>query len=164
MDTFCGIGLPELVIIILLAFVVIGPERSKDLALQLGRWLSKLMRSPWWREFNQITQALREMPTTLVRMAELEEAQRDIQRSLQDIDQETQIDFDPARPGTDPVQQAGQPASPEDPDPDSDPWGIRSSAPAAPPRKPEPAAPEEDGLEPPLASPDADDTTAGEER
>lgn len=114
MDTLCGIGLPELIIVLLIAFVAIGPERSREAALQLGRLLSRLMRSPWWREFNDVTSALRDLPTTLMRMAELEEAQEDLQRALHDIERETEIDLDgvglkPASPGT------------------ADPWGIRNA-------------------------------------
>ena len=112
MDTLCGVGLPELIIVALLGFVVIGPERSRELALQLGRMMSKVMRSPWFSEFQQITNALRNLPTTLVRMAELEEAQADIQRTISDIERETKIDVNSpdAKPGV------------------SDPWGIRNAA------------------------------------
>ena len=112
MDTLCGVGLPELIIVALLGFVVIGPERSRELALQLGRMMSKVMRSPWFSEFQQITNALRNLPTTLVRMAELEEAQADIQRTISDIERETKVEVKPpnAKEGV------------------TDPWGILNAA------------------------------------
>ena len=145
MDTLCGVGLPELIIVILIGFVVIGPERSRALALQLGRWLSKAMRSPWWREFNQVTQSLRDLPNTLVRMAELEEAQADIRRTLEELDHETRIDLNErqaaAQARTREVH-SGQAA-------ELDPWGIRSSSSRTSPRKPEPALPDEDEPPPP---------------
>jgi Sec-independent protein translocase protein TatA len=112
MDTLCGVGLPELIIVALMGFVVIGPDRSRDLALKLGRMLSRVMRSPWFAEFQQITDALRNLPTTLVRMAELEEAQADIQRTISDIEHDTRIDVDLG----------------SDKQGISDPWGIRNAA------------------------------------
>lgn len=112
MDTLCGVGLPELLILALLGFVVIGPERSQELALKLGRLLSKVMRSPWFKEFQQITDALRNLPTTLVRMAELEEAQADIQRTISDIERDVRVDAD-AGPSSQAI---------------TDPWGIRNAA------------------------------------
>ena len=93
MDTLCGIGLPELIILALLGFVVIGPERSKDVALRAGRFLRSIMKSPWWRDFNQVAQSLRDLPTTLVRMAELEEAQAELSKTVRDIGSEASIDF-----------------------------------------------------------------------
>lgn len=112
MDTLCGVGLPEIIIVALLGFVVIGPDRSRDLALKLGRLLSRVMRSSWFAEFQQITNALRNLPTTLVRMAELEEAQADIQRTISDIERDTRVDVD-----LDGEKQGI-----------SDPWGIRNAA------------------------------------
>lgn len=114
MDTLCGIGLPELVIVLLIAFVAIGPERGRDVALQAGRALSKLMRSPWWREFNDVTSALRDLPTTLVRMAELEEAQEDLQRAMRDIEHETEVDLSFGK-----TQEAGSGTA--------NPWGIQNA-------------------------------------
>lgn len=111
MDTLCGIGLPEIVILILISFVVIGPERSRELALTAGRWLRRIMTSAWWREFNNVAGALRDLPNTLVRMSELEDSLRQIQT---DMNQATQVDLDlsvpaasqPPVPGaiTDPVE------------------------------------------------------------
>lgn len=150
MDTFCGLGLPELVIIALIGFVLIGPERSRELALQLGRMLSRVMKSPWWREFNQVTDSLRNLPTTLVRMAELEEAQAEIQRELRDIEEQTRIeDFEGiGRPKPGQAKSSAEESA--------DPWNIRGGGPPAasrttPPQPPEPPGPEEEAAseEPP---------------
>lgn len=135
MDTLCGLGLPELVLITLIGFVLIGPERSRELALQLGRWLRRAMQSSWWRDFNQVTDALRNLPTTLVRMAELEEVQQDIQRELRDIEQQARVSFTPDAPG---------PQAAPGPGDQADPWNIGRGG----------AAPEPDAeAEPPPESP-----------
>lgn len=119
MDTLCGVGLPELIILGLLGFVLIGPERSREVALKLGRFLRGLMTSTWWKEFNQIAQALRDLPTTLVRMAEIEEMQAELKRTVNDIGQATTIDF----------KEGGlRPAASRQPEGSGNPWGIESTA------------------------------------
>lgn len=134
MDTLCGIGLPEIVILALISFVVIGPERSRELALTLGRWLRRIMTSTWWREFNSVTNALRDLPHTLVRMSELEDSLRQIQT---DIGQATQVDLDLEHPTM------PQPHSPEmitDPDEIRNATartGLASEQPPDPPIPPE---------------------------
>lgn len=151
MDTLCGIGLPELVILALLGFVVIGPERSREVALQLGRWLRTLMRSPWWREFNQITDSLRNLPTTLVRMAELEEAQEELQQTLSDIERDTKVDMPDIT-----TRRQSAPQAAEEPE---NPWGIESSPPTEP-AEPAYTALDEDDTPPTTPPEDAPDVDA----
>ncbi len=141
MDTLCGIGLPELIFLALLAFVLIGPERSKDVALTVGRWLGSAMRSGWWKDVTQITASLRDLPNTLVRMAELEQAQAELQQTLRDIEEGSQVDFHLPRAEPDSASQTQTTI---------DPWGIRnvgrtaiSPAPAPPPSEdPHPTTPQ----------------------
>jgi Sec-independent protein translocase protein TatA len=148
-DTICGVGLPELVILALLGFVVIGPERSREVALSAGRFLRKVMTSSWWKDFSSITRSLRDLPNTLVRMAEIEEAQADLERTMRDIEDLTRTDFSlgkdnpPAAKGEEPI---------------TDPWGIRNAA-AGTVVRPSPAAPESE--EPPETSQEDDEQPAG---
>jgi Sec-independent protein translocase protein TatA len=88
MDTLCGIGLPELVVLALLGFVLIGPERSREVALSLGRTLRTVLKSEWWQEINRVAKAIRDLPNTLVRMAELEDALKETERELQETQDE----------------------------------------------------------------------------
>ena len=118
MDTLCGLGLPELIIILLVGFVVIGPKRSRELAVSVGRIIRRAMRSEWWREFNQVTNALRDLPNTLVRMAELED---DLRRVRTDLNQAAQLDIN--NPTVSAIQQPPTEHS------DIDPWGIGQAVP-----------------------------------
>ena len=108
----------------LVAFVVIGPERSREMAVKLGRFIRTVMKSPWWKEFNQMAAAIRDLPTTLVRMSELEDELRTVRT---DLERATQVDFNrtPGSPGT----------APDIPsiDPTRDPWGVLTQAPPVPP-------------------------------
>jgi Sec-independent protein translocase protein TatA len=148
-DTICGIGLPELVVLALLGFVVIGPERSREVALSAGRFLRKVMTSSWWKDFSSITRSLRDLPNTLVRMAEIEEAQADLERTMRDIEDLTRTDFSLSR---------NKPPAAKDEEPITDPWGIRNAA-AGTVIKPSPAAPESE--EPPETSQEDDEQPAG---
>lgn len=149
MDTICGIGLPELVILALLGFVVIGPERSREVALSAGRLLRKVMTSSWWKDFSSITKSLRDLPNTLVRMAEIEEAQADLERTMRDIEDLTRTDFSLS---------SNKPPGAKGEEPITDPWGIRNAA-AGTMIKPSPAAPEAE--EPPETSQEDDEQPAG---
>lgn len=101
MDTLCGFGLPEIIIILLLSFVLIGPERTQEVALNTGRLLRKVIRSEWWKEVNEITRAMKDLPTTLVRMAEIEETQKELRDTMREINDITREEFNGARKGLD---------------------------------------------------------------
>lgn len=121
MDTICGIGLPELLVLVLISFIAIGPQRSRELAITLGRWLRTVMKSPWWREFNQVAAALRDLPTTLVRMAELEDELKTVRSEL---NQASRVEW----PGSRGSQRQSQTpfSSPQDP------WGVLTQQPPFP--------------------------------
>jgi Sec-independent protein translocase protein TatA len=148
-DTICGVGLPELVILALLGFIVIGPERSREVALNAGRFLRKVMTSSWWADFSSITKSLRDLPNTLVRMAEIEEAQADLERTIREFEDLTKTDFNLS---------GSKPSTAQDEDSITDPWGIRNAA-AGTTIIPPSAAP--DSEEPPETSQEGDERPAG---
>ncbi|MCA9940526.1 MAG: hypothetical protein KC418_17935 [Anaerolineales bacterium] len=51
MDSFFGVGLPELLVILLLAGVVMGPQQIRRVARMLGYWTAQLQR--YYRDFVQ---------------------------------------------------------------------------------------------------------------
>lgn len=129
-----------MIIMALVAFVVVGPERSRELALQLGRLLRRVMKSGWWKEFNQVAAAIRDLPTTLVRMAELEDELKTVRTDL-----ERATHFDTPRPGG---GAPGQPAPSPTIDFSNDPWGVGAQPPPPPPPG-APVAPQPDDTAPP---------------
>lgn len=68
-DAMFGIGLPELIIIIIVGLVVLGPERLPELARQLGTFVRDVrrmygnLRSQLGPEFDEIEQGIRELRT-----------------------------------------------------------------------------------------------------
>ncbi len=80
---FLGIGPLELLFIFLIILLVMGPEDMQRTARTLGRWLRRVMTSPYWRSFTHTTQELRQLPTRLAREAGLEEDLREVQEGIE---------------------------------------------------------------------------------
>ena len=100
-----------MIIVAIIGFVIIGPERSRELAVQAGRAIRTAMNSTWWRELTQVSSALRDLPTTLVRMAELEDELKQVRTDLNRA----------AHPLREPWPDQSSSV------PTNDPWGIQNS-------------------------------------
>ncbi len=83
MDIF-GIGASELVFIILIAIIVLGPKDMQKAGRTIGRFLNQLMRSDGWKVFQRTSNELRNLPRNLMREANMEmmEAEKDLRRVI----------------------------------------------------------------------------------
>ena len=72
MDSFFGIGLPEFAIILILAVVVMGPQRMRSVARTLGQWTAQLQ---------QITRGFTQQLNAELDAAELE----DLRGAMQEV-------------------------------------------------------------------------------
>jgi sec-independent protein translocase protein TatB len=84
---FLGVGPTELILIIILALVFVGPRDLAKFGRDAGRFLNKLYRSQTWRTMNEASREIRNLPTRLAREAELDTVKRDLEqagKSLQD--------------------------------------------------------------------------------
>lgn len=68
-----GIGPLELLFILIIALIVIGPNDMAKTGRTIGRWLRKLVTSPTWLTVQHTTRELRKLPYTLMREAGIEE-------------------------------------------------------------------------------------------
>lgn len=85
MDSFFGIGLPELVVILLLAGLVMGPQRIRVVARWLGNFVGQMQRLS--RDFSrQLNEELDALDQQEVREA-LEEM-RTLRKQVQDLRKE----------------------------------------------------------------------------
>lgn len=75
---FLGIGPLELLIVLLLALVLLGPKDMAKAGRSLGKFMRRVVTSPQWKVINQTSQELRNLPNRLIREAGLEEMQQDI--------------------------------------------------------------------------------------
>jgi len=108
---FLGIGAPELVFIIIIALILLGPKDMQKTGKTIGTWLNNLVRSDGWRIFQRTSRELRNLPTNLMREANLElmETERELRK---------QIEPRPAAEGERaPVPTSPAPATPQ-PDPE----------------------------------------------
>lgn len=107
---FLGIGTPELLLILLLIVLVLGPERSREAGAAAGRFIRRMTRSEFWRELVQAAHFMQHLPQNLVRLAELEELTSrltedvsSVQRELQEVAQPLQR-ITPARVFQEPLR------------------------------------------------------------
>jgi len=79
-----GVGPSELIFIIIIALIVLGPKDMQKAGKTIGKWLNTLMRSDGWKVFQQTSRELRNLPTNLMREAnmDLKETEDDIRRSI----------------------------------------------------------------------------------
>ncbi len=78
-----GIGPLELIFILLIALIVLGPNDMVKAGRTIGRFLRKIVTSPTWRTVQQTSRDLRYLPNKLMREAGLE----DLQNQLPDAGQ-----------------------------------------------------------------------------
>jgi sec-independent protein translocase protein TatB len=70
-----GVGPSELLFIIIIALIVLGPKEMQKAGKTLGRWLNQLVKSDGWQAIQKTTQELRNMPTQWMREANMELAE-----------------------------------------------------------------------------------------
>jgi sec-independent protein translocase protein TatB len=81
-----GIGPSELLFIIILALIMLGPRDMQKAGKTVGRWLNNLVRSDGWKAFQQTSREIRSLPTKLMRDANLElaETEKDIRKVMEE--------------------------------------------------------------------------------
>lgn len=80
-----GIGPLELVMILVLALIMVGPEGMVSSAYKIGRWVNKLIHSPLWQDMMKTSREIQNLPRQIMRETGLEEdvkSVRDLTRSI----------------------------------------------------------------------------------
>lgn len=79
-----GIGPSELFFIIILALIILGPKDMQKAGKTIGRWLNNLVKSDGWKAFQQTSREIRNLPTKLMRDANLEltEAEKELRKTM----------------------------------------------------------------------------------
>ncbi|MEX1071149.1 MAG: twin-arginine translocase TatA/TatE family subunit [Anaerolineales bacterium] len=91
---FLGIGLPEVIAIVLLLFLVLGPQDLVKLGSSLGKTLRGIRQSGVWQSFQEARQQLRHLPDELARQAgaeqisELRDELKEEQAKLKKLDEQ----------------------------------------------------------------------------
>lgn len=79
---FLGVGPIELIFVLVIIFLVLGPDDLAATGKKIGRFLSTVRKSDFWRGVNEVSKEIRSLPTTLMREAELEDAKKEIERDF----------------------------------------------------------------------------------
>ncbi|HEY6072652.1 MAG TPA: hypothetical protein VIV15_04470 [Anaerolineales bacterium] len=77
---FLGIGAPELIFIVVIALILLGPKDMQKAGKTIGTWLNRVVKSDWWKAFRQTSEEIRRLPTNLMREANRE--MMDLERDL----------------------------------------------------------------------------------
>lgn len=79
-----GIGMPELIFVIIIALIVLGPRDMQKAGRTIGKFLRNLITSDGWKVFQQTSRELRTLPNKLMREAndELDKINKDITKDI----------------------------------------------------------------------------------
>jgi sec-independent protein translocase protein TatB len=79
-----GIGPSELIFIVILAIIILGPKDMQKAGRTIGRWLNNIVRSDGYKAFQQTSREIRNLPTKLMRDANLEltETENEIRKAM----------------------------------------------------------------------------------
>ncbi len=75
-----GIGMPELIFIVIIALLILGPKDMQKAGKTIGKFLRNVVTSDGWKLFQQTSRDLRTLPNRLMRDAneELDKVSREI--------------------------------------------------------------------------------------
>lgn len=82
---FLGVGPLELLFILIIALIILGPNDMVKAGRTVGRTLRKIVMSPTWRAVQQTSRDLRNLPNRLMREAGLEEEIKDLRQTQEQL-------------------------------------------------------------------------------
>src|SRR5512140_146760 len=111
---FLGIGPSELLFIVIIALIILGPRDMQKAGRSLGKWMRRIVTSDGWRLFQQTSREIQTLPNRLMREAaldELKEMQKDIRQNLRQPIEINPRASDAAAPGAPQGSQSPEPGS-----------------------------------------------------
>jgi len=80
-----GIGLPELIFIIVILLIVLGPDEMQSTGRKIGKLVNKIVNSEQWRKAREVNRQVRNIPTQLAREANIADLEKDIEKAVESI-------------------------------------------------------------------------------
>lgn len=80
-----NIGPLELVLIVLLALIVLGPNESINAMRKLGKFFYKAAKSPYWSTIVNTSKEIRDLPNMMIREAGLEESIKELNKTTSSV-------------------------------------------------------------------------------
>jgi sec-independent protein translocase protein TatB len=66
---FLGVGPSELIFILIIALIILGPRDMQKAGKTIGKWMRDIVTSDGWKIFQQTSREIRTLPTRLMREA-----------------------------------------------------------------------------------------------
>ena len=82
---FLNVGALEFLFILLLAFIVLGPEKAIKTAGDVARWIRDLTKTSFWRDLVTTSREIQNIPKTLLEESELQRTYDDLNRTTGEI-------------------------------------------------------------------------------
>lgn len=83
-----NVGLLEVLFILVLAFILMGPVKTVQASRRIGEKIRNLVKSPIWREIRTASREIKNIPKKVMDDAELQKLINDLDLSTQDVKQE----------------------------------------------------------------------------
>ncbi len=83
-----NVGVLELLFILIIAFIVLGPKKTIRAAGDVGRWIKNFTKSPLWREIISTSREIRDLPHKLMEDEALKQTIEDLDYSAKEINKE----------------------------------------------------------------------------
>jgi Sec-independent protein translocase protein TatA len=115
-----NIGPLELLLILVLAVIIFGPEDLVKYSRKAGRWIYRASKSDFWKSVVGTSKEIKEFPKQIMKEAEIEETLKEFNALNQSIQKPTLPKKDAA-------------AIPADPDPPTDPSPVTEKKDELPP-------------------------------
>ena len=87
-----GIGPSELLFIVVLALIILGPREMQKTGRTIGKWLRQVVTSDGWKFFQQTSREIQTLPNRLMRDAALEELKQMEQDLQAPVDGATNVE------------------------------------------------------------------------
>ena len=94
---FLNIGPLELVFIVLIAIIILGPAETLKSIRTVGQWIYKFVRSPYWQTVLDAQKEIRDLPTKIVRESGLDESLAEIKKETSGLTSDLKTDLSKAR-------------------------------------------------------------------
>ena len=82
---FLNLGLGEILLILVIALIIFGPGNLVKTAREVGAFIRKVTKSPFWQEAWATRRDLSELPRMIARETELDETMRELEQETKGI-------------------------------------------------------------------------------
>ena len=111
-----NVGPLELLLILVLAVIIFGPEDLVKFSRNAGRWIYKASKSEFWQSVVGTTREIKDFPKQIMKEAQIEETLKEFNSLNQSIKPGSPVTSDPPANSPLPAPQASADPAPENKD------------------------------------------------